>query len=82
MTHAKRRASKGKKPPDLADGLLVSALRILRDLMLGGRHSRHTVAATGVSLPTADRWLVALRIVPGIRMVKVGRTTWLEWERS
>lgn len=36
---------------------VVTMLDVLRDLMLGGRHSRTTVARMGPSLPTADRWL-------------------------
>jgi len=54
-------------------------LDVLTDLMLGGRHSRRTVARMGVSLPTADRWLEALRTVPGVRKVKQGKTSWYEW---
>lgn len=58
-----------------------SELDILAQLMRGGRHSRHTVAACGVSLPTADRWLSVLwQKVPGVRVVKVGKTTWFEWK--
>jgi hypothetical protein len=59
----------------------VTGLDILRDLMLGGRHSRTTVArAAKVSLPTADRWLMALRQkVPGMHAVRVSKTTWVEW---
>lgn len=57
-----------------------SPLTVLHDLMLGGRHSRNTVARMGVSLPTADRWLKALeRAIPGVRRVKLGQTAWLEW---
>lgn len=55
-------------------------LHVLRDLMLGGRHSRRTVARSGVSLPTADRWLAALMVVPGVKRVRVGKTSWFEWE--
>lgn len=67
---------RGRKP----QGRLTS-LDILHDLMLGGRHSRHTVSvAARVSLPTADRWLQALwRKVPGVRVMRVGHTTWYEW---
>jgi hypothetical protein len=56
-------------------------LDVLRDLMLGGRHSRRTVSkAERVSLPTADRWLTALLVnVPGVRKARVGKTTWYEW---
>jgi hypothetical protein len=57
----------------------MTMLDVLRDLMLGGRHSRRTVAHGGVSLPTADRWLAALMVIPGVRRVRVGKTTWLEW---
>lgn len=57
-------------------------LDVLRDLMLGGRHSRHTVTRFGVSLPTADRWLMELaRKVPGVRKVREGTTSWFEWRR-
>lgn len=54
-----------------------SELDILAQLMRGGRHSRQTVAACGVSLPTAD---VLWQKVPGVRVVKVGKTTWFEWK--
>lgn len=56
-------------------------LAILRDLMLGGRHSRRTVAAqAGCSLPTADRWLAEiLGLIPGARTQRIGKTTWLYW---
>jgi hypothetical protein len=54
-------------------------LSVLRDLMLGGRHSRVTVAR-GVSLSTADRWLKRLALnVPGIERVRVRKTSWYEW---
>lgn len=58
-------------------------LGVLRDLMLGGRHSRRTVArGFQVSLPTADRWLGELAIVPGVRAVRVSKTTWVEWQAT
>ena len=58
----------------------MTQLELLRDLMLGGRHSRRTVAHAGVSLPTADRWLKELLdVVPGMRRSKVGKTSWHEW---
>ena len=61
-------------------GAAVSELDVLRDLMLGGRHSRHTIARCGISLPTADRWLKAIaKTIPGARKVREGKTTWLEW---
>jgi hypothetical protein len=57
-------------------------LDVLRDLMLGGRHSRHTVRRFGVSLPTADRWLKELYgKIPGVRKVRDGKTTWFDWVR-
>lgn len=58
-----------------------SLLGIVRDLMLGGRHSRHTVAKSAqVSLPTADRWLkTIIDMIPHVRWVKVGKTSWYEW---
>lgn len=60
----------------------LTPLDVVRDLMLGGRHSRSTIARYGVSLPTADRWIKAIvRTIPGMRFVKEGRTTWLEWRR-
>jgi transposase len=59
----------------------MTVLDVLRDLMLGGRHCRRTVARMGVSLPTADRWLKALEeTVPGVERVKVGKVAWLEWK--
>ena len=57
-----------------------SVLVVLRDLMQGGRHSRHTTAARGgVSLVTADRWMRCLLEIPGCKLVKVGKTTWIEY---
>lgn len=57
-------------------------LQVLRDVMLGGRHSRQTIARYGVSLPTADRWIKALaKTVPGAKTTREGKTTWLEWRR-
>lgn len=63
---------------------MIAILDVVRDLMLGGRHSRRTVAVMAdVSLQTADRWLVSIRTtIPGVRVVRVGKTTWLEWSRK
>lgn len=63
----------------------MTPLHVLRDIMLGGRHSRRTIAAmaAGPSLPTADRWIVQLvNTVPGVRTVRVGKTTWVEWRAT
>ena len=58
----------------------MTLLDVVRDLMLGGRHSRTTVARGGVSLPTADRWLKLIEAtVPGMKRVRIGKTAWLEW---
>ena len=55
-------------------------LGALRDLMLGGRHNRHTlVRQFHISLPTADRWLQAFLTIPGVRTFKVVKTRWYEW---
>lgn len=55
-------------------------LDVLREIMLGGRHSRRTVASHGVSLPTADRWLKQLRqSVPGMYLMRIGNVSWVEW---
>lgn len=60
-----------------------TVLLALRDLMLGGRHSRSTITrGFGVSFPTADRWLTSLLVIPGIVKVRVGKVTWLEWRGS
>jgi hypothetical protein len=57
-----------------------NVLDVLRDVMLGGRHSRRTIARLGLSLPTADRWIRRLtKTIPGARTVRVSKTTWLEW---
>ena len=58
----------------------ATELELLRDLMLGGRHSRQTAVRCGISLPPADRWLESLLRVPGVRRFRLGRTTWYEWE--
>jgi len=58
----------------------VTELDLLRDLMLGGRHSRQTAVRLGISFPTADRWLESLMKVPGVRQTKIGKVTWYEWE--
>jgi hypothetical protein len=57
----------------------ISILEILGDLMRGGRHSRGTVARTGLSLSTADVWLKQLLTIPGVRSVREGKTLWFEW---
>jgi hypothetical protein len=48
----------------------VTELDLLRDLMLGGRHSRQTAVRLGISFPTADRWLESLMTVPGVRRIR------------
>ena len=62
-------------------GSTFDILQVLRDVMLGGAHSRVTVArAMRVSLPTADRWIKQLAaVVPGCRLRREGKTTWLEY---
>lgn len=59
-------------------------LEIVRDLLLGGRFCRHTVARQfNVSLPTADRWLVAIEThIPGAKRVRVGKIAWVEIRAS
>lgn len=57
----------------------IKQLDVLKDLMLGGRHSRQTLARCGVTLVSADRWLKGLLIIPGLRSAKIGKTTWYEW---
>lgn len=58
-------------------------LEIVRDLMLGGRHSRRTIARYGVSLPTADRWVkLIVSTIPGARFEREGKTTWITVRRS
>jgi hypothetical protein len=55
-------------------------LDVLADLMRGSSHSRTTVASMGVSLPTADRWLVELRRVPGVSKRRLGKVTAYLWK--
>ncbi len=58
----------------------VSELDVLRDLMLGGRHSRQTAVRFGISHRTADRWLESLLLkVPGVHRFRLGKTAWYEW---
>lgn len=79
MKRVKVVSKEARSKPGAVDG----PLRVLRDLMLGGRHSRRTVEALGVSLATADRWLTALwKHVPGVRAVRSGAVTWFEWHAS
>ncbi len=55
-------------------------LVVLRDLMSGVTHSRHTVAARAeISLVTADRWIRELLQVPGCALSKNGKTTLIGW---
>ena len=57
----------------------VTILDVVRDLMLGGRHSRRTLARMGVSLATADRYLQAIAAkVPGVQLVRIGKVSWYE----
>jgi len=59
----------------------VTKLHVVRDLLDGKMHNRHTVARLGVSLPTADRWLESIRLlVPGTSKFKDSKTTWYAWE--
>lgn len=57
----------------------VTRLDVLKELMGGARHSRRTLVARGISLKTADRWLRALLVVPGVRREREGKTTWFVW---
>lgn len=58
----------------------ISELDVVRDLLIGGRHSRRTLAAMGVSLPTADRWIRRIaKTIPGVRKVRRGKSLWIEW---
>lgn len=60
---------------------MMSMLDVLADVMLGVRHSRRSIARSGVSLPTADRWIKALTAkVPGVSTRRQGKTTLLVWE--
>jgi hypothetical protein len=77
-TRAKGQATASSTMRRLRKG--TTELDVLRDLMLGGRHSRQTVIRFGVSYPTADRWLASLLRVPGVRRFKMGKTMWYEWE--
>jgi len=69
------------KKPSEAD-TVPTLLSVVADLLRGDRHSRRTVAAaTGKSLPTADRWLEHLETsLPHTRRVREGKTTWLVYE--
>lgn len=59
----------------------MRVLDVLRALMLGGWHSRHTVSSQmGVRLATADRWLKALeQRVPGVERQRRGKIVWFQW---
>ena len=60
--------------------ITISELDVVRDLLNGGRHSRRTLAAMGISLPTADRWIRHIAAaIPGMRKVRRGKVLWLEW---
>lgn len=61
---------------------VTTLLRVVGDLLRGDRHSRRTIAdSTGKSLPTADRWLDQIEgVLPNVRRVREGKTTWLAYE--
>ena len=62
---------------------VITPLDVVRDIMLCGRHSRHTIARGGVSLPTADRWIKLIaETLPGAKRIRVCKTAWLEWSWS
>ncbi|MFO0739628.1 MAG: WYL domain-containing protein [Labilithrix sp.] len=66
-----------------SEGDTVSTLlAVVADLLRGDRHSRRTIAATtGKSLPTADRWIDQVEeVLPNIRRVRDGKTTWIAYE--
>jgi predicted DNA-binding transcriptional regulator YafY len=59
-----------------------SLLGVVADLLRGDRHSRRTIAAaTGKSLPTADRWIEHIEtVLPNVRRVRDGKTTWISYD--
>jgi hypothetical protein len=59
---------------------LLTSLDVLRDLILGERHSRRTLIGAGMSAPTADRRLRALVDFPGVVRSKEGKLTWFAWD--
>jgi hypothetical protein len=68
-----------KKTPSDGEDTVSNLLRVVTDLLRGTRHSRHTLAKlTGKSLRTADLWFDHIAaVLPGIRRVHDGTTTWL-----
>ncbi len=77
MLVIRRTSRKTGKTWDSDTALMI--LKIVADLLDGGRHSRHTVhRASGRSLGTADRWMRWIAgTIPGARLEKDGKTTWL-----
>jgi predicted DNA-binding transcriptional regulator YafY len=58
------------------------AVQILRDLLEGRKHSRHTIAKLlDVQPSTADRWMKTVELVPGVVRVRRGRQSLLQWRR-
>lgn len=55
-------------------------LGLVGELLRGGRYNRRDVARLSRrSLTTADRWIKAIaEIIPGARLVRMGKTTWIE----
>ena len=64
------------KDPQTAFTILL----VLKDLMSGVVHSRHTIAGRArISLVTSDRWMRMLLMIPGCELSKNGRTTLIGW---
>lgn len=65
-------------------GTVRPLLVVLAEMMRGQRHSRHTISRiVGCSLPTADRWLLALiEEIPGVVRFKEGKIVWYEFRAS
>ncbi len=69
-----------KKPSEV--DTVPTLLSVVADLLRGDKHSRQTIAAaTGKSLPTADRWIDQLEAsLPNVRRLREGKTTWIAYD--
>lgn len=64
-------------------GTVDKACSMLAGLIRGAEHDRQTIAQTwGVGLAAADRYVRALRRVPGVQALRIGRRLVLRWSHN
>lgn len=61
-------------------GTITRTCSVMASLIRGAIHDRHTIAdGFGVTVASADRYIVALSTVPGVVALKSGRRLTVRW---